>query len=244
MLPERTKPRIIPVVDVMGQRVVRAVGGQRDQYRPIDCPVTGRSNPVDVAKALLQRCGANELYIADLDAIRFGRGLAPATHAILSACPVPTWLDAGLGRTNVLDLPAVSHLRPVVGLETCHVPEILLETLREPLHRQAAFSVDLHDGQLFGNWSAWGLAHDRDVLTLTRRVVEMGVRTVIVLDLARVGRKGGSGTHDLLQAMRRQWPELELLAGGGIRNRNDIQQLGEIGVDGVLVATALYEGSL
>lgn len=244
MLPDRTKPRIIPVVDVMGQRAVRAVGGQRDQYRPIGCPITGRSDPVDVAKALLQRSGANELYIADLDAIRFGRGLAPATHAILDACPVPTWLDAGLGRMDVLDLPALPHLRPVVGLETCRAPEILLETLLEPLRRRVAFSVDLHDGQLLGNWSGWGLAHNRDILTLTRQVVAMGVRTVIVLDLARVGRKGGSGTQDLLQAMRHQWPELELLAGGGIRNRNEIKQLGEIGVDGVLVATALYEGSL
>ncbi len=244
MLLERTKPRIIPVVDVMGHCVVRAIGGQRDQYRPIGFPITGRSAPVDVAKALLQRSGANELYIADLDAIRFGRGLAPATHAILDACPVPTWLDAGLGRMNVLELPTVPHLQPVVGFETCRIPEILHETLLEPLHRRVAFSIDLHHGQLFGNWSGWGLAHDRDILTLARRVVKMGVRTVIVLDLARVGRKGGSGTHALLQAIRCEWPELDLLAGGGIRNRHDIQQLGEIGVDGVLVATALYEGSL
>ncbi|MCS6863458.1 MAG: HisA/HisF-related TIM barrel protein [Gemmataceae bacterium] len=244
MSPQRSQPRIIPVVDVMGGHVVRAVGGQRDLYRPIACPVSGSPHPVDVATTLLRRAAAHELYIADLDAIRGGRGVSPATRAILEACAVPTWLDAGVGRNDALYLPALPHLRLVVGFETCRVPEIVRETQRQAAGRPVAFSLDLYDGQLFGNWSTWGLSHDHDALTLVSQVVAMGIQTLIVLDLARVGLKTGIGTAPLLQAIRHHWPHLDLLAGGGIRNRKDIQQLGEIGVDGVLVATALYEGEL
>ncbi|HEY1187895.1 MAG TPA: HisA/HisF-related TIM barrel protein, partial [Gemmata sp.] len=147
MSAQHTRPRLIPVLDVMNGRVVRAVGGVRANYRPIVCPATGRTNPFDVAQTLLARARANELYVADLDAITGPGAVSPAVRALLDACEVPIWLDAGIGRTDVLDFPETLNLCPVVGFETCRVPEILLEALTEPLRRPVAFSIDLKNGQ-------------------------------------------------------------------------------------------------
>ena len=244
MLPGRTRPRLIPVLDVMGGQVVRAVGGLREKYRPISCPLTGSRKPFDVANALLQLSGATELYVADLDAITGKPVVSPAVRTLLELCPVPTWLDAGIGRSDVLDFPPAPNLRPVVGFETCRAWEILLETILEPLKRPVAFSLDLKDGRLLGNWRGWGLKNERDVMTLARRVVGMGVRTLIVLDLARVGMGGGAGTEPLLGAIRSEFPEVDLIAGGGVRNWDDVEQLGEAGATGVLVASALHDGTL
>ena len=171
MLAQHTRPRLIPVIDVMGGRVVRGAGGDRANYRPLNCPLTGSTNPADVASTLLQRANARELYIADLDAITGGRTVSVASRAILDACAVPVWLDAGIGRTDVRGWPANKNLCPVVGFETCPVPEVLLEAMREPLRRPVAFSLDLKGGCLLGNWRAWGLDGDRDALALARRVV-------------------------------------------------------------------------
>ncbi len=245
MSANRKPPRIIPVLDVMNGQVVRAVGGERDKYRPICCPRTGSREPVVIAQTLLQLAGAFELYVADLDAITEQRKtIAPAVCGVLGQCGVPTWLDAGIGRTDVLDFPEASNLRPVVGFETCRVPEILLETLIEPLRRSVAFSLDLKGGRLLGNWSAWGLKNDRDVMSLVRRVVAMGAKALIVLDLARVGAGTGTGTEPLLRVIRAEFPEIDLIAGGGVRSWEDVERLGESGATGVLVASALHDGTL
>ena len=241
---QRPHPRLIPVLDVIGGRVVRAVGGIRENYQPIACPFSGSWKPFDVASSLLQMSGANELYVADLDAITKGHGVSPAVRAILDTSDVPTWLDAGIGHTTVRDIPALPHLRPVVGFETCRDPGVLTEALWEEGERRVAFSIDLKLGGLLGDWRAWGLDGDRDTLQLARRVVAMGVRTLILLDLARVGTGTGSGTEPLLKAISAEFPEVELIAGGGVKTWADVDRLGEAGADAVLVASALHDGTI
>jgi phosphoribosylformimino-5-aminoimidazole carboxamide ribotide isomerase len=124
------------------------------------------------------------------------------------------------------------------------VPEVLLETLLDPLRRPVAFSIDLKAGRLLGSWRAWEREGERDVQQLARRVIGMGVRTLIVLDLARVGTGSGTGTEPLLRAIRDEFPNIDLIAGGGVRNWEDVERLGEAGASGVLVASALHDGSL
>lgn len=242
---QQPSPRIIPVIDIMGGRAVRAVGGVRHQYEPIACPLTGSRKAYDVAHALLEMTGGKELYIADLDAIMGTPRVDPAVTGILKMSPVPTWLDAGIGRKlSVADLPALPHVRPVIGFETCFRPNKLASALEQAGERPLAFSIDLKRGQLVGNWRNWQLEGDRDALTLARRVVGMGVRSLIVLDLARVGTGTGAGTEPLLRAIRKEFPNVELIAGGGVKTRDDIFRLGEAGADGVLVASALHDGTV
>lgn len=238
-------PRLIPVVDVMNGYAVRAIGGLRKNYQPILCPFTSSKKAYDVANALLQMSGASELYVADLDTIMGKRSVSPAVEAILANCPVPVWLDAGIGRkVRVAELTPHANARPVVGSETCDTPDVLQTALEEAASRPVAFSIDLKAGQLLGNWQSWGLDGPRDVLKLARRVAGMGVKTLIVLDLARVGSGTGTGTEPLLHAIRNEFPDLGLIAGGGVRHWEDVERLGEAGATGVLVASALHDGTL
>lgn len=241
----RNPPRLIPVLDVMNDRVVRAVGGRREQYQPTVCPFTGSHRPYDVAGALLQMTGASELYVADLDAIAGKPRIARAVEGVLKVWPVPTWLDAGIGRKlAVTDLLRFPTVRPVVGFETCSTPEALGRAIAQSAGRPLAFSVDLLGGRLLGRWRDWGLDGDRDALTLARRAVDAGVRTLIVLDLARVGTGTGAGTEPLLRAIRNEFPEVELIAGGGVKTRADVERVGEAGANALLVASALHGGTL
>lgn len=242
---ECSHPRLIPVLDVKSGRVVRAVGGRRDEYQPIKCPLSGSSMPTNIADTLSYLAGADEPYVADLDAIRAGGGISRAVKLLLEARTTPMWLDAGIGpRLRVRDLPAFPHLRPVVGSETCDSPNILRDALAEAGDRPVAFSIDLKAGQLLGNWRNWGLDGEGDAFALVRRVIGMGIRTLIVLDLARVGTGTGTGTEPLLRAIRAGFPEVDLIAGGGVRTWADVDRLGESGATGVLVASALHDGTI
>jgi len=231
----------------MGGRVVRAVGGQRAQYQPLVSALTASTAPADVLKALAEETRASEVYIADLDAITGNGRLSPVLDDLIrrTRSRHAFWIDVGLRSAGSLpslfDRPDV---RPVIGFETAG-PEATAAIVQSlPAGGRFAFSLDLRGDELAGDWRAWGLRDARDALGVARRVVEMGARTLIVLDLARVGTGTGTGTNDLLKAIRAEFPDVELIAGGGVKTGADIHRLGEAGADAVLVASALHDGTL
>jgi phosphoribosylformimino-5-aminoimidazole carboxamide ribotide isomerase len=239
------KPRLIPVLDVMGGAVVRAVGGRRDEYKPIRCPVSNSGRPYDVADGLTSLAGASEIYVADLDAITGSGRLSPAVNRLLRYGRRKCWIDAGTRSLETFStLPSHAWVRPVIGSETCPGPDVVSEIVANSKTSKLAFSIDLRTGVLIGDWRAWRLANERDALGLARRVAELDVRTLIVLDIARVGTGSGTGTEALLGEIRAEYPTIELIAGGGVRTWADVDHLGEAGADAVLVASSLHDGTI
>ena len=78
---------IIPVIDLKNDLVVRARMGQRDQYRPIETPLSPSSDPVDVVRGLLGVSAFRTLYVADLDAIERRGDARMALARVKSAFP-------------------------------------------------------------------------------------------------------------------------------------------------------------
>jgi phosphoribosylformimino-5-aminoimidazole carboxamide ribotide isomerase len=239
---ERTQPRIIPVLDVMNGQVVRAIGGRRDEYRPIVSKLTTSTDPVEVAKALLEASGAGELYVADLDAIT-GANRSGCVVARLANLRCYLYIDVGLRTTDDYHLiPDSMNVFPVFGSETFVELDAQLTGFDNTHHR--VFSLDLRAGELMGDWAKWGARDSRDVLSVVRTATAKGYSELIVLDLACVGTGSGTGTEPLLRAIRDEFPDVDLIAGGGVRNWDDIERLGAAGATGVLVASALHDGTI
>ena len=217
--------RIIPVIDVLGGVVVRAVAGRRSDYRPVVSRFTTSSEPIAMAEALLDATGATELYIADLDAI-LGNG-TPTLDP--SAFPATVLFDAGLRTLDQLErMNSGPDVRPVVGTETWMLPPA---DWPEPL--PAILSLDYFDGRLRTGWL-------ESSASLNLGLVD----SIIVLDIARVGTGRGTGTEETIRAFRREYPKLEIIAGGGVKDADDLRRLGDAGADAALVASALHDGSL
>ena len=70
-----------------------------------------------------------------------------------------------------------------------------------------------------------------------------GIRTFIVLDLARVGARAGPETEPA-RRLRSHLPEAEIVLGGGVRGADDLRALAVAGYDAALVGTALHIGIL
>jgi phosphoribosylformimino-5-aminoimidazole carboxamide ribotide isomerase len=232
--------RILPVLDVLGGRVVRGVGGRRHEYRPVVSRLTASCEPVDVAEAFRSHFALTELYLADLDAIG---GAPPALplYATLRSRGFRLWVDAGLSTARAAEpLAALGVEGIVAGLETVAGPSVLVE-LGQDLAERVVFSLDLKGGMPLGDVSGWGT---RDAVAIAARAVAAGVRRVIVLDLARVGEGAGTGTEELCRGLAESHPEVEVFAGGGVRDLADLRRLRRCGVAGVLVASALHDGRL
>src|SRR5436189_130791 len=74
--------------------------------------------------------------------------------------------------------------------------------------------------------------------------VALGVRRLLVLDLARVGMGRGTGTESLCAELAAAHPEVQVACGGGVRCRDDLVRLRDGGVRSVLLASALHDGLL
>jgi len=233
--------RIVGVLDLRNGRAVHARAGDRERYEPVQSVAGEAIVPGDalaLAEIYRDRFGLSELYVADLDAIE---GRAPQDRLASSLAAVgAVWLDAGVssadGARRVLTLGA-AHV--VVGLETLASWEALDEMCAVGGAR-IAFSLDLRDGKPLGNErvSCGGSVH-----AVAARAGEAGVASIIVIDLARVGTRGGLDAG-LVARVHEAAPHAALLAGGGVRGPDDLARLDDAGCDGALVATALLDGRI
>jgi phosphoribosylformimino-5-aminoimidazole carboxamide ribotide isomerase len=233
--------RVVPVLDVMGGVVVRGVGGRRAEYRPIVSRLTDSCQPLDVARAFREHFGFTDLYVADLDAIG-GKPPALAVYAALQADGFQLAVDAGLRQAADGEVLARAGVVEVVaGLETSAGPDALQELCRGLGVSRVVFSLDLKDGRPLGDLAAW---HTEEPLEVIRQAVARGIRKLIVLDLARVGYGDGPDTENLCRKTVMIYPGVAVFTGGGIRRRDDLQRLRQLGIAGVLLASALHDGQL
>lgn len=233
--------QIIPVIDLLDGVVVRGVAGRRSEYKPVESRLAAGSDAIDVARAFRSQFGFTQLYVADLDAIMHGRPQIEI-YRRLAADGFELLVDSGL--RDLEDAHAVfdtGAAAVVAALETSPGPEQLQSLCARYGSDRIVFSLDLTDGKPMASASAWS---SMDPFTIARMSVAAGVGRMIVLDLSRVGVGAGVGTAELCQRLRTEFPELRLITGGGVRGLNDLRALASLGLEGVLVASALHDGSI
>lgn len=227
--------RIIPVLDVMGGVVVRGVGGQRANYRPLVSRLCESADPIAVAEAIRAHFGFETAYLADLDAILGGPPAWPL-YRQLHERGFRLWVDAGVRTVAEAVEVAESGVEIVIlGLETIASPDELRRVVDRIGPACLAFSLDLNAGRALGTWS-------RPAREIAASAIDLGIKRLIVLDLARVGGGRGVGTEPLIADLSRQFPHAEIIAGGGVGGANDLARLEECGAAAALVASALHDG--
>jgi HisA/HisF family protein len=230
--------RVVGVIDLKAGTAVHAVRGERERYRPVSSVIGGDDgDALALARAFRAELGLDELYVADLDAI-VGDGENSASIGAL-AREARVMVDAGVSdpaqAQALLDLGA--H-RVIVGTETLTGPDALDRLLAELPDGVLVLSVDLRDGRVL---SADAQLAGLRALDAFARLHRAGLREAIVLDLARVGSGAGPDVA-LIAEIHGAFPDLELLAGGGVRGVDDLRALDAAGAAGALVATALHGG--
>ena len=231
--------RVIPVLDLRAGRAVLARGGVRDAYQPVESVlVAAVGDAVALARAFRERLGCDECYVADLDAITGGEPQRALLRAIARVGGRPL-VDSGVaGPASATALVAVGAARVVVGLETLPSFDALAAIAGAIGSERVVFSLDLREGHPV---LAPRAPHHGSPLELARAAVTAGAAALLVLDLARVGDRRGPDMG-LVGAVHGALPEVELLAGGGVRGREDLERLAAAGCDAALLATALHDG--
>ena len=232
---------VIPVIDIKDGQAVHAVGGLREFYRPVQSAITDSSDPVRILTVMKRRFGIERCYIADIDALEGGPvnvdlliKLRQVGASILVDVGVRTTDDVG----RLLELQ-LDHI--ILGSETVEDIDLLRQIIDTYGSERFIFSIDLKAGHLVTRNSSW---RDVSPTQLGLMVAETGIDQFILLDLSAVGTGRGLSTLDSCRELRRQLPDAQITAGGGVRTTTHLMQLEEAGANSALVATAIHSGSM
>jgi phosphoribosylformimino-5-aminoimidazole carboxamide ribotide isomerase len=241
---------IIPVLDLARGVAVWAQAGDRAHYQPVESALmpSAVGDAVALLRAFRTRLGAIACYIADLDAIQGGavqRTMLRELTQLETGFAAAIMVDAGAHTPeSTLEVMACGASQVVIGLETLRAFADLAGIVRLVGEEQVVFSVDLRQGSPILHPSMQdAVGGQPDVVGLAARAVEAGVTSLLLLDLARVGTGCGADLG-LIEALRKDFPELRLLAGGGVLARRDLDRMRDAGCDGALVASAIHAGTI
>ena len=219
--------KIIPVIDLKNGVVVHARQGNREHYQPIHTDLCKSPDIFQVIEAFLGVYEFDTFYIADLDAIT-GQGNHDhlITEVITRFSQITFWIDKGYQRHDEkVQFP--SNTLPVLGSESYRnetVSEIKAYKNNFILSLDYSSSDALGATSLFSDSTFWP-------------------ENIIIMTLGRVGSNHGPDL-DKLTEFRRQYPNKNFIAAGGIRNKQDCELLSKAGILQALVASALHSGTI
>ena len=215
---------VIPVLDIMNGLVVHAIAGRREEYRPLENSVLSQKpNPFSILNGL-KNIGFRTVYIADLDAI-MSRG--SNKHVIDIAIKMGFKVFADIGRKG-LEYSDEDKLIHVIGTEYILYPNEIKSLSNRVI------SLDMYNDLVIFRNTRKRLDN---VLT---QIKKLNLKKILVIDLSRVGTELGVN-KTIISKVVKYFPR-KVIVGGGIRNEKDVIELKNIGVIGVLIATAIHKG--
>jgi phosphoribosylformimino-5-aminoimidazole carboxamide ribotide isomerase len=227
--------RIIPVMDILDGVVVHAVKGERSQYLPLQSLLCSSSKP-DVIASEFRKCGFDELYIADLDAIQGKGNNLGVVQQIAEETGFKLMVDAGISNVSPAEkLFRYGVNKVIIGTETLSSLNFIEQAVEKFGGERIVVSLDLKAGVVLSKSTQ---LMEMSAGEIVRRLEGLGVAEFIVLDLAKVGSDEGVDfpfLKNLVSASKGM-----ILVGGGVRGIDDLVALKNLGIQGTLVATALH----
>lgn len=218
--------QIIPVIDLKDGLVVHAAGGDRSRYQPIHhaSRLCGGSEIGEVVASFLNLYPFQRFYIADLDAIAGHGNHAMAIEGLLKQHPdVVFWVDKGSHYQAGSTEKTAGNYKPVFGTESQAKPVSLVQS-------DAILSLDFKHNQVLGH-PDW------------LESPEFWPDTIVVMTLDVVGSNKGPDFNKLTK-LRLQHGNKQMVAAGGVRDIDDLIRLEQIGMNAVLLASALHNGNI
>ncbi len=230
------KLTLIPAIDLIDGQCVRLTQGDYREKKVY------HSDPVQQAK-IFEQAGLQRLHLVDLDGARQRQ---PVNLAVLERIKRETHLivDFGGGISSRQALQSALNAGAdmvTAGSIAVKQPELVGEWLKTFGAQRIILGADVKGRHIAIH--GWQEETSLNLFAFMRSYVPHGIKTVICTDVSRDGLLQGPNL-ELYAALRREFPQLELIASGGVQGVNDFNRLQAIGVDGVIFGKAFYEGKI
>lgn len=228
--------RIIPAIDIIDGKCVRLTQGDYEQKKIYN------ENPLEVAKEF-QDAGIQYLHVVDLDGAKAKSIVNWKTLETL-ANQTQLTIDFGGGIKKEEDLKVAFNsgaAQVTVGSAAAQDPESFFTWLKAYGADKIILGADAKDEKIAIN--GWQESTSKDLTAFLGDNHEQGAIYSVITDISKDGMLEGPAT-DLYARLMKEFPEMKLIASGGISGIEDLQPLKDIGMDGVIIGKAIYENRI
>ena len=229
---------IIPALDLLYGNVVRLQQGDYNRRTVFNV------DPVHkIIEASAQ--GAKLIHIVDLqgarDPVLRQRALI---SRIVKCSPVP--IQTGGGIRSAYDIENLLNLgvkRVVVGSVAVNEPHMVRSYLKNfgPEHFTLALDVRIENGVPYVATHGWLKTSDKTLDSVLRHYLPYTLKHLLVTDISRDGMLKGCN-NNLYASLAKKYPNLDIIASGGISSIDDIKAVSASGATSVVLGRALLEG--
>jgi phosphoribosylformimino-5-aminoimidazole carboxamide ribotide isomerase len=226
--------KIYPAIDLYGKKVVRLAKGDYTRMTEYG------DDPLEWGR-LFRDSGARWLHVIDLEGAQSGKPLHLEALGKLVGLGLRVQYGGGIRD--------VESIRKVLesGASRVLIGSLLLETERSPAELFSRFghavtpAIDIQNGRVA--LKGWTSLSGTSATAFTRMLVEEGFSTFLFTSIEKDGTLEGPDLS-LYSTLRNHFPDIRIMAAGGISSLEDILFLKQAGVDGAVLGKSLYEGRI
>ena len=228
--------QIIPAIDIIDGKCVRLTEGDYAQKTIYN------ENPLEVAKAF-EAVGIQRLHLVDLDGAKAG---AVKNWKVLESIAVNTKLviDFGGGIKTDNDVAHVfergASLATIGSIAVAN-PTLFLSWVNKYGAEKFFLGADVKDNLIAVN--GWMQTSTITIESFLTDYLAHGITNIFCTDVSKDGRLEGPSTA-LYQSLIQLFPNLNLVASGGVSSLQDLEALDAIGCAGAIVGKAIYENRI
>ncbi len=225
--------QVIPAVDLMNGKVVRLSRGD-----PKTAKVYSQFGTAVETAEKWKRDGARKLHIIDLDAA-FGTGNNLSVIAeIVKSVDLPIQVGGGIRTVEAVEkLLALGTNQVILGALAFSDADAIVQVQRKFGSEHVIVALDNKDGKIMvEGWKTQTAFCMKDAL---EKFAKLKVGTFLVTSITKDGTLSGPDLATLATACR--YPNVEIIAAGGIGSLNDLIALKRVGVAAAVVGKAFYE---
>ncbi|TDW24685.1 1-(5-phosphoribosyl)-5-[(5-phosphoribosylamino)methylideneamino] imidazole-4-carboxamide isomerase [Breznakia blatticola] len=226
---------ILPAIDILDGKPVRLYKGDYNQVERVDGSI------LELAKQF-EAAGAQYIHLVDLDGAKDGMlKNAQAIVEVAKTLSIPIEIGGGIRNMEAIDYYLKNGVsRVILGTVALENPDFLAQALAS-YGDKIAVGVDFKDGYVYGR--GWLEASNEHYLDFTKKLENMGVKTIIVTDISKDGTL--SGINASMYQELQNHVNMQIIASGGIKDIDDIAALAKIkNFYGAITGKAMYHKTL
>ena len=227
---------LIPAIDIIDGQCVRLTKGDYAQK------TVYRNHPWEVAKEF-EAYGFKRLHVVDLDGAKAKHIVnSDVLQKITTETSLTVDFGGGIKTDEDIEKAFASGAQMVtVGSIAVTNPELFLSWIKKYGADRMILGADVRNGKISIN--GWKEDSSEDLLPFLRKYVDAGVTNVLCTEISKDGTLQGPAI-DLYKRIMQEYPNLHLIASGGVSSIDDIKALEKAGIPAVVFGKAIYEGRI
>jgi len=227
---------IIPAIDIIDGKCVRLTKGDYDTKKVYN------EDPVEVAK-MFEAHGIKRLHTVDLDGARSQHIINYKTiEKIADHTSLIIDFGGGIKSDEDIDIAFASGASMVtIGSVAVKKPELFDAWLEKYNDNKIILGADVKNGLISIN--GWKEEGNDELMPFLEKYIGKGVDNVLCTDISRDGMLQGPAIQ-LYEDIMKSFPNINLIASGGVSCIEDIDHLNSAGIPSVVFGKAIYEGKI